>query len=94
MLNQVVLVGRLAKEIEIIEDKKVAKMVLAVPRNFKNADGEYDKDFIPCILYNGIAENTIEYCKQGDLVGVKGRIQLQDEIEIIAEKITFLSNKK
>lgn len=105
MLNQVVIVGRLVKDPELKETeegKKVANITLAVPRNFKNIDGEYDTDFIDCILWTGIAENTSEYCKKGDLIGVKGRLQVskyeKDEetkfrTDIIAEKVTFLSSR-
>ena len=102
MLNQVMLVGRLTKEMEVkeMEDgKKIAHITLAVPRSFKNADGEYDTDFIDCTLWNVVAENTAEYCKQGDLIGIKGRIQTEviDDVKqtsIIAEKVTFLSTRK
>ena len=106
MLNQLVLVGRLTKDIEIKEigDKKVSTIVIAVPRPFKNQEGVYETDFIPCTLWNSIAENVAEYCKKGDLVGVKGRVQTNEiekedgtkeyKLEIVAEKITFLSNKK
>lgn len=94
MLNQVVIVGRLANDINIVKgENENCIMTLAVPRNFKNADGEYDTDFIDCQLRGTIAKNTSEYCKQGDIVGIKGRIQKEDGImRIVAEKVTFLSN--
>ena len=99
MLNQSVIVGRLVEDPEVKElenGKKVANITLAVPRSYKNEDGEYDTDFLNCTLWSGIAENTAEYCKKGDLVGIKGRLQkLEDEeMVLIAEKVTFLSNKK
>ena len=97
MLNQTVLVGRIVKEpvIEEMEDRKYCNITLAVPRSFKNADGEYETDFIPLTLWNAMAQNTLDYCKKGDLVGVKGRIQAKEnDIEIVAEKLTFLSSKK
>lgn len=103
MLNQIVLVGRLVKDPELKEEGK-GNICLAIPRSFKNAEGEYETDFVDCVLYNNIASNTAEYCKKGDIVGIKGRIQSktiekEDEtkeyqIEIIAEKVTFLSSKK
>ena len=107
MLNQIVLVGRLVKEVEVKKlesGKKVSNAVLAVPRPFKNEEGMYDTDFIDCVLWDGIAENTSNYCHKGDIIGVKGRIQTR-EIEkedgtknkiqeVIAEKVTFLSSKK
>ncbi len=101
MLNQSVLVGRIAEEpiLEEIEKKKKMLITLAVPRNYKNMNGEYDTDFIPVKLFGSVAENTKEYCKKGDMVGVKGRIQSikmasGSVIEVIAEKVTFLANRK
>ena len=100
MLNQIVLVGRLVQDPEIKELEngvKTSYITLAVSRSWKNADGIYETDFIPCLFYKGIAENTAEYCKKGDVIGVKGRVQTKQEedksiIEIVAEKVTFLSN--
>ena len=104
MLNQVVLVGRIVRtpELRVTETgKKTATVTLAVPRSYKNMDGEYDTDFLDCILWTNVAENTTEYCQTGDMVGVKGRIQsrviLNDDgskkkkTEIVAEKVTFLA---
>lgn len=107
MLNQVVLVGRIVQEPELRKTdsgKNVTNLTVAVSRSYKNMNGEYDTDFIPCILWTGIAENTVEYCKKGDLVGIRGRIQTriaelkEDEkrqyVEVVVEKVTFLSSKK
>lgn len=102
MLNQIILVGRLVQDPEIKELEngvKTSYITLAVSRSYKNSDGIYETDFIPCLLYKGIAENTVEYCQKGDLLGIKGRIQTKQEedksiIEIVAEKVTFLSSRK
>ena len=51
MLNQIVLVGRILKDVEM-EGETKAIVTLAVPRSYKNADGEYDTDFIPCVLWS------------------------------------------
>lgn len=92
MLNQIILVGRVAN-LEVNDEGK-AILMLAVPRSFKNADGEYETDILKCRLYGAIATNTKEYCKKGDIVGVKGRLQSEDGSMIaIAEKVTFLSSK-
>ena len=105
-MNKVVLVGRLTRDPEVVENEsgtKYSNLTLAVPRSYKNVNGEYETDFIDCRLWSGVAENTTEYCKKGDLIGVKGRIESRsfevDEVkkyitEVIAEKVTFLSNKK
>ena len=104
MLNQVVLVGRIVKtpELRTTENgKKTATVTLAVPRNYKNMNGEYETDFLDCTLWTNVAENTTEYCQTGDMVGVKGRIQTRvittedgnkkKKTEIVAEKVTFLA---
>ncbi len=104
MLNQVVLVGRLVRDPELRtteSNKSVTTVTLAIPRSFKNMNGEYDTDFIDCVLWENTAKSTTEYCHRGDIVGIKGRIQSRvveknDEkkylTEIIAEKVTFLSS--
>ena len=106
MLNQVVLVGRLVKDPEIVEkesNKKVSRITLAIPRSFKNVDGEYESDFINCILWDSVAQSTFDYCKKGDIIGVKGRIEsrvVEKDNEkkyytdVIAERVTFLSSKE
>lgn len=100
MLNQIVLVGRITKTPEMIENQdgsKFAIINLAVPRTFKNENGEYETDFINCTLWTGIAENACKYCKKGDVVGIKGRIQNLNntaQLQLIAEKVSFLSSKE
>lgn len=104
MLNQIILVGRLTRDIAVHKSEngiKVATISLAIPRSFKNSEGSYDTDFIDCVAFDNIAENTSEYCSKGDIVGIKGRVQSRvietEEVketvmEIIAEKVTFLSS--
>lgn len=107
MLNQVILVGRLVRtpELQLTESgRKRSLVTLAVSRGFKNQNGEYDTDFLDCTLWTNIAENTAEYCKTGDVIGVKGRLQTRlieneegikyKKVEIIADKVTFLSSSR
>ena len=87
--------------IETENNKKVSNITLAIPRSFKNMNGEYETDFINCVLWDSVAKSTVEYCKKGSIVGVKGRIQTRTVenndsskkyyVEVIAEKVTFLS---
>lgn len=104
-MNNVILIGRLTKDLEIKEvgENKVINFTLACQRNYKNADGEYDTDFISCVAWNGIAENMSEYIKKGDLVSVRGTLITssyeKDDVkhyktEVRADSITFLSQKK
>ena len=106
MVNSVMLVGRLAQDIEIKKldsGKEVTNVALAVNRSFKNPDGTYETDFFDCVLWDGLAKNAGEYCKKGDTVGVRGRLQTDTYekdgikhkvVQIIVEKLTFLSSKK
>ena len=98
MLNQTVIVGRLVSDPQINEtenNRKTSTITLAVPRGYKNTNGEYETDFIPVVLWNEIARNTTEYCRKGDLIGIKGRLQIKEnKVEVVAEKVTFLSSSK
>ena len=106
MVNTVMLVGRLVNEPEIIEKEnglKLSKITIAVNRRFKGPDGVYHTDFIDCTLWNNFALNVNEYCTKGDLIGIRGRLQVdfleyegkkKKYVDVIAENITFLSNKK
>ena len=105
-MNQILLVGRLTEAPEIVTTENNSRTVinLAVPRTYKNQEGLYETDFIRCVLWNGIAKRVKEYCKKGDLVGVKGRLQIRNYLdeqeerkyisEVMVESITFLSSSK
>ena len=107
MMNQTCIIGRLVRDPETkeLEDgKRVSNITVAVQRSYKNENGEYEADFIDCTLWNAIADKTTEYCKKGDLVGIKGRLQTNNYeneqgekkkiTEVIAEKLTFLSSNR
>ena len=104
MINQIILVGRLVgdPEIEDYENGRKRTIInLAVQRNFKNVEGKYETDFFRCVLWNGMASSTKNYCHRGDIIGVKGRMQNRRYVdkdnntkyitEIIAEKISFVT---
>lgn len=105
ILNHVILVGRLCEEPKIVEqENEQARMVvtLAVSRTFKNPEGLYETDFIRCILWNGIAKKTKEYCMKGDMVCVRGRLQVRNYdtennqkkyvTEVIVESLAFVTS--
>lgn len=98
MLNQAVIVGRLVQDLEIKElenGNKETEIILSCQRAYKNEEGMYETDFIPVRLFGKVAQNTLEYCHKGDIIGVRGRVQIEDEkIVIMGERITFLSNNK
>ncbi|MBO7078706.1 MAG: single-stranded DNA-binding protein [Bacilli bacterium] len=107
MLNSVTLVGRLTRDPEVKINKKTKKsrcfITLAVGRTYKNAEGNYDADFIDITVWDQLADNLGEYCHKGDIIGVEGRIETSSYDEngemkkstvVIAKKISFLSSKK
>ena len=94
MNNYVVLIGRIVNELTIDSDTKNCEITIAISRAFKNEDGIYETDLIPVILKGNIAKNVVEYCKKGDLIAIKGRIaRINEPMQIIADKVSFLSSK-
>lgn len=106
MHNSVYLIGRLTEEPEVKkfdDGKSRLSITLAVQRDYKNENGIYEVDFIRCILWNGIASHTSEYCHKGDLVGIKGRLQARSYedknetkyvTEVIVDRVSFLASKR
>jgi len=106
MLNRIVLIGRLTKDSELRYTPNgvaVTGFTLAVDRNFKNAQGERDTDFIPIVTYRQLAELCANYLSKGKLASVDGRLQIRSYTgqdgqrrwvtEVIAENVQFLSPK-
>lgn len=78
MINNIVLVGRLTKELDLrytSNGSAVASFNIAVNRQFTNAKGEREADFINCVIWRKPAENMANFTKKGSLVGLEGRIQ-------------------
>jgi len=106
MNNTMFAVGRLTEDPKIEKTpngRVVSNITIAVPRTYKNENGEYDTDFLDCVFWGEIANNATKYCKKGDLVGVRGRLenntfevdgQNHKVSKIIADKISFLSTRK
>lgn len=106
MLNKSILIGRLTKSPELRYTPSgvaVANFTLAIDRNFKNAQGERETDFIPCVAYRQLAEFVANYLDKGKMAAVDGRIQIRTYTaqdgqkrwvtEIIAENVHLLSPK-
>lgn len=106
MINNVVLVGRLTKKPELkftTTGTKYTQFTVAVQRNFKNKDGEYEAYFINCRLWRTAAENFAKFTDKGSLVGIEGRIQTSSYdkdgktvyiTEVVAEEFSLLETKK
>ena len=81
MINNVVLIGRLTRDVELhrtSQDQAVGQFTLAVNRNFKNQDGGYDADFINCVIWRKLAENFANWIRKGNLVAITGHIQTRN----------------
>lgn len=79
-MNNVSLIGRLTKDVEVRHTqagKVVGSFTLAVKRNFKNANGEYESDFINCVMWSDRVEHLVRYTQKGSLLGVEGRLQVR-----------------
>lgn len=106
MINRTVLVGRLTKDPELKYTQSgvaVARFTLAVNRNFKNAQGQQEADFIPIQVWRKQAENVSNFLNKGSLVGVEGRIQTGSyekdgqrvfTTDVVADSVQFLESKK
>lgn len=91
MHNMVYLIGRLSADIK----ENDSSIKLAVGRQYKNENGEYETDFVDVKLFGAMLENTIKYIKKGDLISVKGRLQVENnQLIVIADKLSFLTSNK
>ena len=105
-MNKSILIGRVTKDIELkstTSGKYVCTFTLAVNRDYKNADGNYDADFINCVAYGQQAETISKFVNKGDKFGVIGKIATRNYekdgskvyvTEIIVESFDFLESKK
>ena len=106
MINNVVLVGRLTKKPELkftANGTKYTQFSLAVQKKFKSQNGEYESDFISCLMWSTAAENFTKFTNKGSLVGIEGRIQTRSYdkdgkrvyiTEVVAENFSLLESKK
>ena len=81
MINRVVLVGRLTREVDLrytSSGAAVGTFSMAVNRQFTNANGDREADFINCVIWRKSAENFANFTKKGSLVGVDGRLQTRN----------------
>lgn len=107
MINNVVVVGRLTRAVDLrytSNGTAYASFTLATDRDFKNQNGEKETDFINCVMWRKPAENLANYTKKGSLIGVEGRIQTRNYeneqgkrvyvTEVLAERFHFLESAK
>lgn len=107
MLNRIVLIGRLTKDVDLrftATGKPTANFTLAVDRPYRNQQGGKEADFIPVVVWNKLAEHCANYIGKGRLVAVDGRLQIRSYdgndgqrkyiTEVVAETVKFLDRAK
>ena len=107
MINNIVLVGRTTKAIELKQNKNGTSYVqftLAVNRPYKEEQGGQQADFITCVAWNKTAETIANYVLKGTMIGVEGRLQVRNYeneagirqyiSEVLVNRFTFLESKK
>lgn len=80
-MNKVALVGRLTRDPELrttASGISVCSFTVAVNRRFRNAQGEYEADFINCVAWRQQAELLAKYFTKGRMVGICGSIQTRN----------------
>ena len=106
MINNVTLIGRLTRDVELRytpNNIATAQFNIACNRNFKNANDEYDADFINCVMWREQAERFCNWTRKGMLVGIVGRIQTRSYenqqgqrvyvTEVVAENFQILEKR-
>ena len=105
MINRVVLVGRMTKDPVLRKPgtgASVTSFTVACDRRIKT-EGQPTADFINCVCWNKVADNTAQFTHKGSLVGVEGRIQTRSYddqsgrrvyvTEVVADSVQFLEPK-
>lgn len=106
-MNKVLLIGRITKDPELKKtsnDNSFLQFTLAVNKNFKNANGEIDVDFISCIAWQQTAEIISKYVNKGQQLCLEGSLQVRSYennnnetkyiTEVLVDKVEFIGNKK
>ena len=109
MINNVVLVGILTRDIELRKTQSglsVASFTVACDRRLSQEqrnNNEQSADFINCVAWRGSADFLGKYAHKGDTVGVEGRIQTRNYdrdgqrvyvTEVLANSVNLLHSKQ
>lgn len=107
MLNKIFIMGRLTRDPELRRTNSgtaVTSFTLAVDRDFKNADGTKDTDFVDVVAWRATAEFAAKYFAKGRMAVVEGRLQMREwqdkdgnkrrNAEVVADNVYFGDSKK
>lgn len=103
MLNHIILIGRLVRDVELRQTSggaPVARFTLAVDRR-QVKDRDKETDYIDVVVWQKTAEACAKYIGKGSLVAVDGRLQIRSYddnqgvrrkvAEVVADSVKFLS---
>lgn len=98
MFNEVLIVGKIDSLPQKIEKRRgmdYFKVVVEVKQLFKNSEGHFESDFIPVVLWYGVAQTVLDVSKIGDMISIKGHLTTVKTsksiaMEVEAEKVDFL----
>lgn len=106
MLNHIVIMGRLTRDPELRRTSNgtsVASFALAVDRDFKNASGDRETDFVDVVAWRNTAEFVYKNFSKGRMAVVSGRLQIRTwtdkdgskrkTAEIVADNVYFGDSK-
>ncbi len=107
MLNRIQLIGRLTRDPElryVSNGHPMAQFTVAVDRDFKNAAGDRETDFVNCVTWRKLAEQVGQFCAKGRLVAVEGRLQTRSYeaqdgsrrkvTEVVGDRVWFLDSPR
>ena len=105
MLNHITVMGRLTRDPELrqVGEAPVCNFSIACDRDYKNANGEKETDFIDVVAWRKSAETVSQYFTKGRMAVVEGRLQIRDwtdkegnkrrSAEIVADRVYFGDSK-
>lgn len=93
MINRVILIGRLVRDVELIttgSGLSRTRFDLAVDSWTKDDDGNYITCYIPCVAFNKNAEYMVRNIRQGALISIEGRLNQRKFERQDGSKVTLL----
>ena len=106
MLNRIIIMGRLTKDVELRHTQSgvpVASFTIACDRDFKSKDGTKETDFIDIVAWRNTADFVSKYFSKGRMAVVEGTLQTRTYekdgskrkvYEVAADNIYFADSKK
>ena len=105
-MNKIILVGRLTKDPEVRSTSagfSTVNFTVAANRNYKNKEGQYDADFLPCVAFRQTADFISKFFKKGSMISLEGRVQTRNYdaqagtkrsvTEVVVENVEFVGGK-